>query len=105
MKNPNRGAWFLISVVTLVGTVLSSGCSRLPGGGASEPKTEDEKIVYTWGYMLGRNAGALSLSPRELDLVKAGMTDSATKKKSAVDVEKYGPQIDTLARRRAESRA
>jgi FKBP-type peptidyl-prolyl cis-trans isomerase FkpA len=105
MKNPSRGAWFLVAVISLVGTTLGVACSRVSGGGSVEPKTEDEKIVYTWGYMLGRNAGALSLSPHELDVVKAGMTDSANKKKAAVDVEKYGPQIDTLARRRAETRA
>jgi FKBP-type peptidyl-prolyl cis-trans isomerase FkpA len=105
MKNPSRGALFLMSVISMVGTTLGAGCSRVAGGGSAEPKSEDEKAIYTWGYMLGRNAGALNLSPHELDIVKTGMTDSANKKKAAVDIEKYGPQIDALARRRAESRA
>jgi FKBP-type peptidyl-prolyl cis-trans isomerase FkpA len=106
MKNPSRGACFLISVMALAWSGLGSGCNRSSGGGASvDPKTDDEKVVYVWGYMLGRNASAFSLSPHELDLVKAGMTDSANKKKSAVEVEKYGPKIDEFARKRGEMRA
>jgi FKBP-type peptidyl-prolyl cis-trans isomerase FkpA len=101
MKNPSRVACLLVSAVALAGM----GCSKLSSSAAPELKSEDDKIVYTWGYMLGRNAGALNLSPQELEIVKSGMSDSATKKKSAVDVEKYGPQIDALARRRAEARA
>jgi FKBP-type peptidyl-prolyl cis-trans isomerase FkpA len=101
MKNPRRVACLLVSAVALAGL----GCNKMGSGRAPELKSEDDKIVYTWGYMLGRNAGALNLSPQELEVVKAGMTDSATKKKALVDVEKYGPQIDALARRRAEARA
>jgi FKBP-type peptidyl-prolyl cis-trans isomerase FkpA len=105
MKNPRRVACLLISAFALVGAGLGTGCNKMSSSAAPELKSEDDKVVYTWGYMLGRNAGSLNLSPHELDIVKAGMTDSATKKKSAVDVEKYGPQIDALARRRAEARA
>jgi FKBP-type peptidyl-prolyl cis-trans isomerase FkpA len=105
MKNLRSGAWLLaFSAFSISASLTSAGCSRLSGATA-EPKTEDEKIVYTWGFMLGRNAGALNLSTHEVELVKAGLTDSANKKKSAVDVEKYGPQIDTLARKRANDRA
>jgi FKBP-type peptidyl-prolyl cis-trans isomerase FkpA len=89
----------------LAWSTLGSGCNRLSGGAAAEPKTDDEKVVYTWGFMLGRNAAAFNLSPHELDLVKAGMTDSANKRKSVVDVEKFGPKIDEFARKRAEARA
>jgi FKBP-type peptidyl-prolyl cis-trans isomerase FkpA len=104
MKNLRRGAPFL--VVSLVGTLLaSSGCSKLGGGGSVTPQTDDEKTLYAWGLMLGRNAGALNLTPRELEVIKAGLTDSVQKKKPAVEMEKYGPQMDTLARNRQNQRA
>jgi FKBP-type peptidyl-prolyl cis-trans isomerase FkpA len=80
------------------------GCSRLPGG-RPQPKTEDDKIVYTWGALLGRNATALALTPAEVELVKAGLSDFIDKKPLAADLDKYGPQIEMLARRRAGARA
>jgi FKBP-type peptidyl-prolyl cis-trans isomerase FkpA len=93
-------------VVSLVGTLLaSSGCSKLGGGGSVTPQTDDEKTLYAWGLMLGRNAQALSLTPRELEVVKAGLTDSVNKKAPAVELEKFGPKMDTLARNRQNARA
>src|SRR5258706_14936749 len=101
MKNLRCGASSL--VVALVGTFalagVGSGCSKL-GGGSVTPQTDEEKTLYAYGFMLGRNAGALGVSPRELEVIKGGLTDSVLKKKPALDVEKFGPQMDTLARKR-----
>ena len=102
MKNLRSAGWWLIAVVT--GALAWSGCSRFSGA-RPEPKTEDEKIIYTWGALLGRNATALALTPAEVELVKAGLSDFIDKKKLATDVDKYAPQIEMLARRRASVRA
>jgi FKBP-type peptidyl-prolyl cis-trans isomerase FkpA len=104
MKNPRSGAWLL--VIPFAAALVGAGCAR-GGGSAStvEPKTDDEKALYAWGLMLGRNANALSPSAAELDLIKAGLTDSVQKNKPKVDIDKYGPMIDTLARKRANARA
>ncbi len=103
MKNPRSVAWLLI-IPFAAGLTL--GCARAGGGGASaEPKTDDEKALYAWGLMLGRNAAALSPTPAELDLIKAGLTDAVQKNKAKVDIDKYGPMIDTVARKRAAARA
>ena len=79
-------------------------------GGA--PKSEDDKTLYALGMIIGRNLADFNLTPRELDIVKAGMTDTVEKKKPAVDLETYGPKVDKLhgdagrrARRRRRSRA
>jgi FKBP-type peptidyl-prolyl cis-trans isomerase FkpA len=102
MKNHRTtGSWLIIVVSA---SLAWGGCSRLSGS-TPEPKTEDEKIIYTWGALLGRNATALALTPAEVDLVKAGLSDFIAKKKLAVDMDKYGPQIEMLARRRAGVRA
>jgi FKBP-type peptidyl-prolyl cis-trans isomerase FkpA len=102
MKNLRRWAGLLI--VSLAASLTSSGCSKA-GGASTTPQTEDEKTLYAYGFMLGRNAGALGISPRELEVIKTGLTDSVMKKKAALDVEKFGPQMDALARKRMNERA
>jgi FKBP-type peptidyl-prolyl cis-trans isomerase FkpA len=82
---------------------LTVGCSRV--GATPEPKTEEQKTVYALGLMLGRNIGVFNLTPEELELVKAGLSDSINKKKPAVEVETYGPKLDALARSRSATAA
>jgi FKBP-type peptidyl-prolyl cis-trans isomerase FkpA len=107
MKNSPRGA--VLVVVSLIGIVGSFGCSKLgsmSGGGGAQPQTEDEKTLYAYGLMMGRNASMLGLSQRELDMVKSGLTDAVQKKTpTAVELEKYGPLMDTFARKRMNERA
>jgi FKBP-type peptidyl-prolyl cis-trans isomerase FkpA len=104
MKTLRSGTCLL--VLTLGASLLSAGCNKLmPGGGASvEPKTEDEKALYALGLLLGRNVGVFNLTSQELALVTSGLTDSVLKKKPAVDVEKYGPKVDALARARQNAK-
>ncbi|WP_043407876.1 FKBP-type peptidyl-prolyl cis-trans isomerase [Archangium violaceum] len=69
---------------------------------AQELKTEEEKTVYALGLSIGRSIKMFDLSPAELELVKKGMTDAATGAKPAVDLEKYGPNLQPLAKSRQE---
>jgi FKBP-type peptidyl-prolyl cis-trans isomerase FkpA len=101
MKNPRSGAWLVVPVAV----ALAAGCAKGGGGSSVDPKTDDEKALYSWGVMLGRQASALMLSPAELEFIKAGLTDSVQKNKLKVDVDKYGPMIDQVARKRANARA
>jgi FKBP-type peptidyl-prolyl cis-trans isomerase FkpA len=102
MKNPRSGACLLVVPFALT---LAVGCARGGSSSSADPKTDDEKALYSWGLMLGRNASALTPTAAELDLIKAGLTDSVQKNKPKVDIDKYGPMIDALARKRANSRA
>ena len=88
-----------IGVVTFGSTV---GCKRLGGGRA--PSTEDEKTLYTLGMILGRNLGTFNLTADELEFVKSGLTDMVLKKEHQVDLDKYGPKVDALARKRGQER-
>jgi len=88
----------LIAVTLVMGAV--AGCGRF--GGA--PKTEDDKTLYALGMIIGRNLGDFNLTPRELDVVKAGMTDMVQKKKLAVDLETYGPKVDAFHQKRRQDR-
>jgi FKBP-type peptidyl-prolyl cis-trans isomerase FkpA len=104
MKNPRSGAWLL--VVPLAWSV-TAGCSRLGGGGGSsaEPKTEDEKILYASGWDIGNSITMITPTDPEVELIRAGMTDAIHKAKPKVDVDKYGPMIQVLIRKRANARA
>ena len=82
---------------------LTAGCMRAKA--APEPKTEEQKTIYALGLMMGRNIGVFNLSPEELELVKAGLSDSVNKKKPAVELETYGPKLDALARSRQTAAA
>jgi FKBP-type peptidyl-prolyl cis-trans isomerase FkpA len=101
MKNPRSGAWLLVAPLALA---AAAGCARL-GGSSAEPKTDDEKTLYALGLDFGRNISQLTPTDAELEMIKAGMSDSVHKVKAKVDIEKYGPMIQTLGRKRANARA
>lgn len=89
----------------LIGAIVlasAAGCRRLIGGSPTA-KTEDEKTLYTLGMLLGRNLGTFNLTADELELVKAGLSDMVMKRPHQVDLEKYGPKVDALARSRAQA--
>jgi FKBP-type peptidyl-prolyl cis-trans isomerase FkpA len=102
MKKFPSGPWFL--VLSLVASLAAAGCAKLSGSSAA-PKTEEEKALYALGLLLGRNVGVFNLTDNELNLVKAGLTDSVMKRKTAVEIDKYGPKVDELARKRANAKA
>jgi FKBP-type peptidyl-prolyl cis-trans isomerase FkpA len=62
--------------------------------------TDDDKIIYAVGLSIYRNLSQLDLSPAEVEIVKKAIGDAA-QGKPAVDIEVYGPQINTLASARA----
>lgn len=62
--------------------------------------TEEEKLVYSLGLIMQRSLGQFDLSPAELDLVKRAISDGAAGK-PALDVNEWGPKVQTLARDRA----
>jgi FKBP-type peptidyl-prolyl cis-trans isomerase len=89
----------LIAVTLVMGAV--AGCGRFGG----TPKTEDDKTLYALGMIIGRNLGDFNLTPRELDVVKSGLTDMVLKKKLAVELETYGPKVDAFHQKRRQGRA
>ena len=69
---------------------------------AQELKTEDDKAIYALGLSIGRSIKTFDLSPAEIEIVKKGMTDALTDAKPAVELEKYGPKLQPLAKARQE---
>jgi FKBP-type peptidyl-prolyl cis-trans isomerase FkpA len=91
-------------VAVLVGfglLVSAAGCNRL---GGAKPSSEDDKTLYALGLLLGRNISVFNLNARELEVVQAGLTDSVLGKPPAVELDKFGPKVDALARTRSLAR-
>lgn len=68
-------------------------------------KTEDDKTLYALGLAISRSLGQFSLTPAELEKVKAGLSDGVLKRKAQVELEAYGPKIQALQQTRAQAQA
>jgi FKBP-type peptidyl-prolyl cis-trans isomerase FkpA len=64
-------------------------------------ETEDQKTLYALGLLLGNNLKPFSLTPEELAVVKAGLTDAVTNTKPQVEINAYRPKVNELAQKRA----
>jgi FKBP-type peptidyl-prolyl cis-trans isomerase len=73
------------------------------------PKTEEDKTLYALGVMLSRNIQTFAFTPKELEMIKAGLTDGAQDKADkaiADDLEKtYVPKLQELQKTRMASTA
>jgi FKBP-type peptidyl-prolyl cis-trans isomerase FkpA len=98
-KNLIRYAILTVCLASLI------ACAKSPAGSASSdaPKleTEDQKTLYALGLLVGRNVKPFALTPDELAIVKAGMTDTVNDAKPQVELDTYGPLVRDLAMKRA----
>jgi FKBP-type peptidyl-prolyl cis-trans isomerase FkpA len=79
-------------------------CAQTPApSAAAAPKldTDDQKTLYALGMLLGSNIKVFSLTPEELNVVRAGLSDAVTNTKPQVDLDTYGPKVNELAQKRA----
>jgi FKBP-type peptidyl-prolyl cis-trans isomerase FkpA len=83
-------------------TVLVSLLFALPAF-AEEPKTEEQKTLYTIGLIVARQLGVFSLTPGELDWVKAGISDGTGGGKTYVEIAAYNDKVQELARARRKA--
>jgi FKBP-type peptidyl-prolyl cis-trans isomerase FkpA len=93
---------------------VGTACNK-PGAPAGSPspsaaaagdlQTDDQKILYAVGVMLGQNVANLNITDAELDLVKRGLGDAAQGRKPAIDLQQVQPKIEAFARGRAAARA
>jgi FKBP-type peptidyl-prolyl cis-trans isomerase FkpA len=95
--------------MSLVAIMVSLWASQAVAQGKAKPasaagpaqlQTDDEKALYSLGYQFGKSLGMLGMSPTELEALKRGITDANSGAQPAVDTEKYGPLVQTLARSR-----
>ena len=93
----------------LMGRVVVSVVALLAAGAAvaagPELKTDDDKTMYALGLALSQNLGPFRLSEKELELVKEGLSDGVLGKEKKVDLQTFGPKINTLAQARLAASA
>jgi FKBP-type peptidyl-prolyl cis-trans isomerase len=94
----------------LVGCVLSSalaaGCNaRQAATAGSEPKSVEDKVFYALGMEFGRRIASLSMSPAELAMVKAGLSDAVARRASKVDLEQVRAASSQLTEERQKASA
>jgi FKBP-type peptidyl-prolyl cis-trans isomerase FkpA len=63
--------------------------------------TDDERIIYAIGVVLGENVTDFALTEAEAEFLAAGIRDAALAAPYQVDMELYGPQIQSFASGRA----
>jgi FKBP-type peptidyl-prolyl cis-trans isomerase FkpA len=94
---------FVRFVILFSCLALLISCAQKGGpSDAAAPKleTEDQKTLYTLGLLLGRNVKEFNLTPEELGIVKAGLTDSVNNTKPQVELDTYGPKVGELHQKR-----
>jgi FKBP-type peptidyl-prolyl cis-trans isomerase FkpA len=86
--------------------VLTSACAKSGGGSGARPEitTDEQKTFYALGFLIARNVATFNLSPNELEVVKAGLTDAVTGQKALVEIETWGPKVNQLANTRRAAR-
>jgi FKBP-type peptidyl-prolyl cis-trans isomerase FkpA/FKBP-type peptidyl-prolyl cis-trans isomerase FklB len=85
------------SVVLALALLLAAGSSAF----AQELKTEQDKTLYALGVALSERLTSFALTPEELDVVKAGITDGALGRPHKVEVREFMPKIQALHTARA----
>jgi FKBP-type peptidyl-prolyl cis-trans isomerase FkpA len=89
----------IITLLNVVSMLAITACST------SEPKTEDQKIIYSIGVLVSKQLEILSLTPEELAVVQKGINDSVNGKKLVVEPEAYQQKIGEFAQARMKTAA
>jgi len=89
---------------TTLALVLTCGLYAATTG-AQTLQTDQDKTLYALGLAIGENLKDFKLTAAELTLVSAGVSDSVLGKEPKVDIQTYGPKIQSLAQERAAATA
>lgn len=88
-----------IAALSLLGSLLLAA----PAPAQQTPQTEEQKTLYTVGLIVARQLGVFTLTPAELDWVKAGLSDAIGGNKTHVEIAAYNDKVQELARARRKA--
>jgi len=83
---------FVVTCVLVGFVAAGSACAADP-----ELKTDEDKTLYALGLVLANQLAPFKLTPNDLALIEAGLSDGTLKKPPKVEVETFGPKIKPLA--------
>jgi FKBP-type peptidyl-prolyl cis-trans isomerase len=92
-----------VPLAALALAACSASDSDAPPAAASPDAlaTEEAKTLYALGLAIGGNVREFKLTDAEVTLVADGIRDSVLGNQPKVDLETYGPRLQTLAQERA----
>lgn len=99
-----KTAFSMLSALGLTAVLFACAAGTEPAA-AVELETEDQKTLYAIGLAMAQQIGPFSLSEEELTLVQQGLLDGVLKKEEKVNLQEYGPKIQTFAQARATAAA
>ena len=93
--------------VALICLTLSAPlfAAETPAKTAEAYKNDDERTIYTIGYLMGRNIATFNLSASEVKIIQAGLADSVKKNTPTVDIQAHQAHINELLQKRTEAGA
>ncbi len=94
---------FAAGFVPACASESSPSGTQSPASGTVE--TEDQRMLYTLGQILGENVGNVGLTEEELSTVLLGISDSVLGRESQVDLDRYGPMLQVFMQQRSEAAA
>ncbi len=79
---------------------------KAPAAPPKDPyKTDDERAIYTIGFLMGRNVAAFNMTPAEAKIIQAGLGDAILAAQPKCDVRFYQPRVSELLSKRMEAGA
>ena len=94
-----------VSCVLAAFVAAGTACAADPELKTPELKTDDDKTFYALGLVIANQLGTFKLTPAELEIVTAGLSDGTLKKPPKVELEAFGPKIKPLAEARMSAGA
>lgn len=96
----SKTAGGLLLGAALLTAACQSKTAEAPGAAVAE-MTDEQKTIYAFGAAVGQQVAQqtnqLRLSPEELKVFQAGLSDSVNGKEPAVKIEEYAEKFQTLA--------
>lgn len=74
-----------------------------PAAAKDSFKNDDERTIYTYGYLVAKNFAAFNLTPAEVKIVQTAIADSVSGAAPKVDVRFFQSRVKDLADKRAEA--
>lgn len=98
MRSPCR-IHLALAALALCG-LLSTRLPAQDAPAAGDAMSEDDKILYALGLAVSQNLTTLGLSEAELETVEQGLTDGVLGRTPKVDLQTYGPKLQSFAQAR-----
>ena len=96
--------WILCTTLALGACKPATPAPAAPA--ANAPLTTDEqRTLYALGLVMGQRMDDFSLTPAELAVVQRGIADKVTGARPLVELNQWGPRINTMAQARQGQRA